>query len=107
MRFENPHPDYSSNIGGGQGTPQGTKWIGYKGAKIVNADGTVTIKLWQDTGDNEGDKPANQWKETYSHTDSKYKRTGAHPYVTFRVDDPAKEGQKNLEIKWVSIARIT
>jgi hypothetical protein len=106
MRFENPHPSYSGNIGGGQGTPQGTKWIGYKGVKQVNADGTVTIKLWQDTGDNEGDKPANQWKETYSHTDSKYKRTGAHPYVTFRVDDPAKAGQKNLEIKWASVAKV-
>jgi hypothetical protein len=106
MRFENPHPSYSGNIGGGQGSPQGTKWIGYKGVKQVNADGTVTIKLWQDTGDNEGDKPANQWKETYSHTDSKYKRTGAHPYVTFRVDDPGKNGQKNLEIKWVSVAKV-
>lgn len=106
MRFEQPHPEYSGNIGGGQGEPQGTKWIGYKGAKIVNGDGTVTIRLWQDTGDNEGDKPANNWKEIYSHTDSKYKRTGAHPYVTFRVDDPDKKGQKNLEIKWVSIAKI-
>ena len=106
MRFENPHPNYSGNLGGGKGEPQGTKWVGYKAAKIVNSDGTVTIKCWQDTGDNEGDKPANNWKETYSYTDSKYKRTGPHPYITFRVDDPDKRGQPNLEIKWVSIAKI-
>jgi hypothetical protein len=105
MRFEAEHPNYSGNIGGGQGTPQGTKWFGYKGAKIVNADGTVTIKYWQDTGDNET-KPSNSWKEVYSHTDSKYKRTGPHPYITFRVDDPAKAGQKNLEMKWASVAKI-
>jgi hypothetical protein len=105
MRFEAEHPNYSGNIGGGQGTPQGTKWFGYKAAKIVNTDGTVTIKYWQDTGDNET-APANQWKEVYSHTDSKYKRTGPHPYITFRVDDPAKAGQKNLEMKWASIAKI-
>lgn len=106
MRFEARHPDYSGNIGGGQGTPQGTKWIGYKAAKIVNTDGTVTIKYWQDIGDNEGNTPANQWKEVYSHIDTKYKRTGAHPYITWRVDDPEKQGQKNLEIKWVSFSKI-
>ena len=106
MRFEQVHPNYSGSIGGGQGSPQGTKWIGYKGAKIVNADGTVTIKMWQDTGDNEGDKPANQWKEVYTTTDSKYKRAGAHPFITFRVDDPDKNGQQNLEIKWVSFAKV-
>ena len=105
MRFEAKHPEYSGNIGGGQGTPQGTKWFGYKAAKIVNADGTVTIKYWQDTGDNET-KPSNSWKEVYSHTDTKYKRTGAHPFITFRVDDPDKQGQKNLEAKWISAARI-
>lgn len=105
MRFEAEHPSYSGNIGGGQGTPQGTKWFGYKAAKIVNADGTVTVKYWQDTGDNET-KPSNTWKEVYSHIDTKYKRTGPHPYITFRVDDPAKAGQKNLEMKWASIAKI-
>jgi len=105
MRFEAKHPEYSGNIGGGQGTPQGTKWFGYKAAKTVNSDGTVTIKYWQDTGDNET-KPSNTWKEVYSHTDDKYKRTGPHPYITFRVDDPKKQGQKNLEMKWASVAKI-
>lgn len=105
MRFEAKHPEYSGNIGGGQGTPQGTKWFGYKAAKIVNSDGTVTIKYWQDTGDNET-KPSNNWKEVYSHTDSKYKRTGAHPHLTFRVDDPQKQGQQNLEARWISAAKI-
>lgn len=106
MRFENPHPNYSGNLGSGQGTPQGTKFIGYKGVKIPQANGSVLVELYQDTGDNEGAKPANQWKKIYSYTDSKYKRTGAHPHITFRVDNPAKKGQKNLEIKWVSVARI-
>ena len=107
MRFENPHPEYSGNIGSGQGTALGTKFIGYKGVKIPQSDGSVLVELYQDTGDNEGDKPANQWKKIYSHKDTKYKRSGAHPYVTFRVDDPDKNGQKNLEAKWLSVARIT
>jgi hypothetical protein len=106
MRFENPHPSYSGNIGSGQGAPLGTKWVGYKGVKIPQADGSVLIELYQDTGDNEGAKPANQWKKIYSHVDTKYKRTGAHPYVTIRVDDPGKDGQKNLEAKWISVAKI-
>jgi len=105
LRFENPHPNYSNSLGSGQGAPLSTKFIGYKGTKTVSGD-SVTIKLYQDTGDNEGDKPANQWKEIFSYTDNKYKRTGAHPYVTLRIDDPAKNGQKNLEAKWISVARI-
>lgn len=106
LRFENPHPDYSGNIGSGKGEPLGTKWVGYKGVKIPQSDGSVLIELYQDTGNNEGDKPANQWKKIYSHKDTKYKRTGAHPYVTIRVDDPKKRGQKNLEAKWISVAKI-
>ncbi len=105
LRFENPHPSYSNSLGSGQGEPLGTKYIGYKGTKTVSGD-SVTIKLYQDAGNNEGDKPANEWKEIFSYTDNKYKRTGAHPYVTLRIDDPGKEGQKNLEAKWISVARI-
>lgn len=105
LRFENPHPNYSGSIGSGQGVALKDKWIGYKGTKTVSGN-SVTIKLYQDTGDNEGTKPANQWKEIFSHTDTKYKRTGAHPYVTIRVDDPGKDGQKNLEAKWLSAATI-
>jgi len=105
LRFENPHPNYSGNLGKGKGVPLNDKWIGYKGTKVVNSDGTVTIELYQDTGDNET-KPSNQWKKIFSYTDSKYKRTGAHPYVTLRVDDPGKNGQKNLEARWISVAKI-
>jgi hypothetical protein len=106
MRFENPHPEYSGNLGGGQGVPLNDKFIGYKGIWTPNPDGSVTVKLYQDAGNNEGDKPANEWKEVYNYTDTKYKRSGPHPEVTIRVDDPAKQGQKNLEAKWLSIAKI-
>jgi hypothetical protein len=108
IRFENPHPDYTKELGGTNsgGIPLGTKWVGYKGIKRVNTDGTVTIELYQDQGNNEGDKPANAWKKIFTYTDNKYKRTGAHPYVTIRVDDPKKQGQKNLEEKWLSAAVI-
>ena len=105
MRFENPHPQYSGNIGSGQGAPLNDKWIGYKGVKIPQADGSVLIELYQDAGDNET-KPSNQWKKIYSHKDTKYKRTGAHPYITIRVDDPAKKGQKDLEEKWLGASKI-
>ena len=106
MRFENPHPDYSGNLGGGQGVPLKDKFIGYKGIWTPNADGSVTVKLYQDAGNNEGTTPANEWKEVYNYTDTKYKRNGPHPEVTIRVDDPGKEGQKNLEAKWLSVATI-
>ena len=105
MRFENPHPNYSGNIGSGQGEPLKDKWIGYKGVKIPQSDGSVLIELYQDTGDNET-KPSNQWKKVYSHIDTKYKRTGAHPFITIRVDDPGKKGQKDLEEKWLGAAKI-
>ena len=106
MRFENPHPEYSSNIGSGQGEPmKAGKWYGYKGAKVVNSDGSVTITLWQSVGDNET-KPANDWKKIYEHKDTKYKRNKAHPFVTFRVDDPDKKGQPNLRKRWLSIAKV-
>ena len=66
MRFENPHPNYSGNIGGGQGVPLKDKFIGYKGIGLLNADGSVTVKLYQDAGNNEGNTPANEWKEVYN-----------------------------------------
>ena len=78
----------------------------YKGIWTPNADGSVTVKLYQDAGNNEGTTPANEWKEVYNYTDTKYKRNGPHPEVTIRVDDPGKEGQKNLEAKWLSVATI-
>lgn len=106
MRFENPHPNYSGNLGGGQGVPLNDKFIGYKGIWTPNADGSVTVKLYQDAGNNEGATPANEWKEVYNYTDTKYKRNGPHPEVTMRIDDPAKKGQKNLEAKWLSVAKI-
>ena len=105
LRWEDPHPEYSSALGTGKGEPlPAGKWIGYKGTKTVSGD-SVTIKLYQDTGDNET-APSNQWKEIFSHTDTKYKETGPHPYVTLRIDDPKKQGQKNLEAKWISVAKI-
>lgn len=106
LRMELKHPDYSGALATGQGSPLKDKWIGYKGIKTVGTDGSVTIKLYQDTGDNEGDKPANQWKEIFSHVDKKYKINGPHPELTLRVDDPGKKGQKNLREKWISAAKI-
>ena len=105
LRWEDPHPNYSGSLGSGKGEPlPAGKWIGYKGTKTVSGD-SVTIKLYQDTGDNET-APSNQWKEIFSYTDNKYKETGPHPYVTLRIDDPAKQGQKNLEARWISVAKI-
>jgi hypothetical protein len=105
LRMELKHPEYSSALATGQGVPLNDKFIGYKGIKTVGSDGSVTIELYQDTGDNET-KPSNTWKKIFSHKDTKYKITGAHPYLTLRIDDPAKQGQKNLEAKWISCAKI-
>ena len=105
LRMELVHPDYSGALGTGQGVPLKDKFIGYKGVKTVSGD-SVTIKLYQDAGNNEGDKPSNEWKQIFSHTDTKYKITGEHPYITIRIDDPAKKGQKDLKWKWLSVAKI-
>ena len=107
LRFENPHPNYSGALGSGKGVPLNDKFIGYKGTFVPAADGSVTVTLYQDTGDNEGDKPANQWKQIFQYKDTKYKRSGPHPEVTFRVDDPTMKKQANLEAKWLSVATLT
>jgi hypothetical protein len=105
IRFENPHPKYSGDLANGKGEPLNTKWIGYKGIFDPQEDGTVLVKVYQDAGDNES-KPSNNWKEVLNYKDTKYKRNKVHPFVTFRVDDPDKKGQKNLEEKWLSVAKI-
>jgi hypothetical protein len=110
LRFENPHPDYTGNLAEGQKDPVllNDKWIGYKFIKKVNPDGTILCEAYQDVGDNEGEKPANNWVRIFTHTDDEFKK-GNPPdghAVTLRIDDPEKEGQKNLRAKWISLSQI-
>lgn len=108
IRFEQIHPNYTSNLGEGH-TPApalGNKFIGYKFLKYVNADGTVTCQVLVDTGDNEGDKPANEWKEIFKWTDTKYKIGVVQKFATIRIDDPAKNGLTQLREKWIHAQEI-
>lgn len=107
LRWEDPHPDYHkmSEDYISKAAPLESKWIGYKGIRKVLPNGNVLIELYQDTGNNET-KPSNTWTKIFSHEDSKYKVGTPAPYVTIRIDDPAKQGQKNLKWKWLSVATI-
>lgn len=109
FRFENPHPSYSGNLAKGikNGVPLNDKWIGYKFVKKVEEGGNILLEIYQDAGDNET-KPSNTWEKLFTHLDTKYKKSDPPDghQITLRVDDPAKKGQKNLQIKWVCLAEI-
>lgn len=108
IRFEATHPSYTGNLGEGH-TPApalGNKFIGYKFIKVANPDKTVTCYVYVDTGDNEGDKPANQWKEIFKWVDTKYKIDVVQPFATIRIDDPSKGGLKQLKEKWIHAQEI-
>lgn len=107
FRFEQKHPEYTGNLAEGQ-TPApvlGDKFIGYKFIKRVVGN-NVNLQIHVDTGDNEGDTPANQWKKIFDFTDTKYNRTEVQPYATIRIDDPAKKGLKQLKEKWIHCQEI-
>ncbi len=68
-RTEDKHPDMvdantPNTIGDGKGVPLKDKFIGYKFiCKDVDNNTAVNLQIWQVTGYNEGNKPANQWTQ--------------------------------------------
>lgn len=111
-RYENPHPTYTGNLGTGDNgvgliDEKQDKWVGYKFVKKVQGE-NVLIEIYQDAGDNEGERPSNEWKKLASWVDDKYRRTNPPDghNVTIRIDDPEEEGLQNLRYQWLSLQEI-
>lgn len=108
IRFEQIHPNYTNTLATGHVPAPllGKQFIGYKFIKKPNPDKTVTCRILVDQGNNEGNKPANEWKEIFKWKDTKYKIDKVQPYATLRIDDPKKAGLKQLRWKWVYAQEI-
>lgn len=104
-RTENPHPDYQSGASGGKGKPMGSQFIGYLFVKR-NLSGAVLLEIWQDTGNNEGATPANQWTKVSSWrvTSPLWQTPGSDHQETIRIDGP--NGVPNLRFKWLGLREI-
>lgn len=108
-RTEDKHPEYEKGTAkdteSGKGAPLAGKFIGYKFVCQNAKDGkSVNIQVWQDTGDNEGEKPANAWKlvSNWNVTKPLWLVPPNDHQETIRIDDPGKDGQKDLEAKWLA-----
>lgn len=106
-RTEDEHPVYEPGGTGGTGVPLGTnKWIGY-GFVCFNEPGdkSVRLEIWQDAGNNEGAKPANDWKKlaTWTVKDPLWIVVADDHQETVRIDEAQNA---NLEMKWQSLAEI-
>lgn len=104
-RTEDPHPDYHEGASGGKGKPLGSQFIGYLFVKR-NLSGAVLLEIWQDTGNNEGSTPANQWNKIASWrvTDPLWQTPGSDHQETLRIDGPG--GVPSLRFKWLGLREI-
>lgn len=104
-RTENPHPNYQAGASGGKGKPMGSQFIGYLFVKR-NVSGAVLLEIWQDTGNNEGATPANQWTKVSSWrvTSPLWQTPGNDHQETIRIDGPG--GVPNLRFKWLGLREI-
>lgn len=111
-RTEDFHPEYEdgnvpNTIGDGKGIPLKDKYVGYKFiCRNVDDNKAVNLQIWQDIGDNEGEKPANQWVQIANWVvkDPLWVTVADDHQETIRIDDP--KGCPNLAYKWISAAKI-
>lgn len=106
-RMEERHHDMINGDRGGEAEPLRDKFIGYKFIKKNEANG-VRLQFWQDTGNNDGDTPANEWTlvSDWLETRHVWRTSGADHQETIRIDDPDEDGLRNLEFKWISLSEI-
>ena len=111
-RTEDKHPEYEAatavnTLASGLGVGLKDKFIGYKFIcrNILN-DKAVNLQIWQDVGNNEGDKPANEWKQIANWVvkDPLWVVVADDHQETLRIDDD--NGCPNLAYKWISVAEI-
>lgn len=107
-RFESPHPEYHDLTEDYivKGIPLDRKFVGYMFIRQTLPDGNVRLEIWQDGGDNEGNKPANKWVKLISYVDKKYKVTKYPngPEITIRVD--GSNVVDDMEYKWVACVEL-
>lgn len=110
QRVEELHPQYTNGVAGGTGVKVTDKFVGFQFVCMPNVSKKVMIsEIWIDDGDNEGDKPANKWRQTSKFEESKYyfEKLLADHVETIRIDDPEKKGLKQLVEKWHFCASLT
>ena len=108
-RYEDPHPNYTGTLATGSknGLPLESKFHGYKFIRLTMPDGTVQLEVWQDQGDNEGAKPANQWVQLAKWKVDKQYSVVDYPngvYAVLRLDGDNIE--KDLKQKWLSYVEV-
>ena len=108
-RYEDPHPSYTGTLATGSknGVGLGSKFVGYKFIRLTLPDGGVQLETWQDAGNNEGDKPANNWVQLAKwKVDDKYavKDYPNGVYAVLRLDGAGIE--ENLQSKWLSYVEV-
>lgn len=118
LRTECPHPNYkdaTKRSGAAETKSLGnTNWRGYKGIIWNKANGGVHIEVWEDQGNNDGTKPANDWKRLFKYDHEPGQVCGIFPEpllgpksgpnnheCTFRIDD-----NPNTAAKWLSLVEI-
>lgn len=105
-RTEDYHPNYSSSVSGGRGSPLKSTFVGYKFIKrnLTNPN-RILLELWQDTGNNQGSTPANQWVRISSWivTSPYWPTPGTDHQETIRIDEVSKN---DLKWKWLSLRQI-
>ena len=108
-RYEDPHPVYTSTIATGDknGLPLESKYHGWKFIRLTLPDNTVQLEVWQDQGNNDGDKPANEWVQLAKwKVDEKY-ATRDYPNGVFAVLRLDGDGiEQNLKQKWLSYVEV-
>ena len=108
-RYEDPHPNYTNTLATGSrnGLPLESKYRGWKFIRITLPDGTVQLEAWQDQGNNEGDKPANEWVQLAQWKVDKQYSVTDYPdgiYAVLRLDGDGIE--ENLKSKWLSYVEV-
>lgn len=118
LRTECPHPDYEDATprhGAQMAKSLGNaQWRGYKAAIWNKANGGVHMELWEDQGNNDGTKPANQWIQLFKFDHDPGQTAGrftapltqprsgpTNSESTFRIDD-----DPNTQAKWLSLVEI-
>src|SRR5262245_43430512 len=112
FEIECPHPNnHDCPISGTHGTSTSlAQWHGYK-VVVWNTGSTVNIEAYNDTGNNSGSTPTNNWVKVFSHQDSSgncgnidnplLKPKSSSSQCTFRIDN-----NSGVAGKWLSAVEI-
>lgn len=113
FRVECPHPDYGDVDldfeGNGKGYNNG--FVGTMAVAIQKPDGVI-IQMWQDQGDNDGDKPANEWVKVLEVFDDGNKARGidgADRFPLRELPDSAQNTWRidtNNDAKWLAVGEL-